>query len=308
MPRACCAFVSGFARDLPPAHGTSGILSAMSREPEPTTGRTPPRVGVVTGAAGTIGALVVDRLVGAGAVVVAADVDEGGVGGLVERHGSSVVPVAADLTDPGGIDAVVEAVERLGRVDVLVNNAGIVVITPFAEVSTGELERELDLNYRLPLVLTHRLYPHLARSRGVVVTVASLGAFVPLAESPGYSGSKAGLRMLMAALARSTSATGVRVAVVNPSSVDTAMLRHEAAGGGSPLNFLGTPMPPERVADAVLDAVTGRRRRVERDLPRGEGVLVRVASLTPGVSRRVLPLLTGLGERGRRRYLARSKG
>lgn len=216
MPRACCAFVSGFARDLPPAHGTSGILSAMSREPEPTTGRTPPRVGVVTGAAGTIGALVVDRLVGAGAVVVAADVDEGGVGGLVERHGSSVVPVAADLTDPGGIDAVVEAVERLGRVDVLVNNAGIVV--------------------------------------------------------------------------------------------DTAMLRHEAAGGGSPLNFLGTPMPPERVADAVLDAVTGRRRRVERDLPRGEGVLVRVASLTPGVSRRVLPLLTGLGERGRRRYLARSKG
>jgi NAD(P)-dependent dehydrogenase (short-subunit alcohol dehydrogenase family) len=248
---------------------------------------------------------VVGRLVADGATVVAADVDEGGLRTLARSHGPAVLPVVADLTDPGGIDSVVEAVERLGRVDVLVNNAGIVVITPFAEVSTAELERELDLNYRLPLVLTHRLHQHLRRSRGVVVTVASLGAFVPLAESPGYSASKAALRMLMAALARSTPTTGVRVAVVNPSAVDTAMLRREAAGGGSPLNFLGTPMPAERVADAVLTAARSPRPRVERDLPRAEGLLVRGAGLAPGLTRRVLPLLTGLGERGRRRYLAR---
>lgn len=152
-------------------------------------------------------------------------------------------------------------------------------------------------------MLTHRLYPLLRLSRGVVVTVASLGAFVPLVESPGYSGSKAGLRMLMAAQARSTPTTGVRVAVVNPGSVDTAMLRHEAAGGGSPLNFLGTPLPPAQVADAVVDVCEGRRSRVERDLPASEGLLVRATTLAPGLTRRALPLLTRLGERGRRRYL-----
>ena len=78
MPRACCAFVSGVARDLTPTRGTSGILSAMSPAPEPTSTAAPSRVAVVTGAAGTIGALVVARLVGTGATVVAADIDEGG--------------------------------------------------------------------------------------------------------------------------------------------------------------------------------------------------------------------------------------
>lgn len=78
MPRACCAFVSGVARDLTPTRGTSGILSAMSPAPEPTSTAAPSRVAVVTGAAGTIGALVGARLVGTGATVVAADIDEGG--------------------------------------------------------------------------------------------------------------------------------------------------------------------------------------------------------------------------------------
>lgn len=78
MPRECCAFVSGVARDLTPTRGTSSILSAMSPAPEPTSTAAPSQVAVVTGAAGTIGALVVARLVGTDATVVAADTDEGG--------------------------------------------------------------------------------------------------------------------------------------------------------------------------------------------------------------------------------------
>lgn len=76
--------------------------------------------------------------------------------------------------------------------------------------------------------------------------------------------------------------------------------------GGSALNFLGAPMPPERVADAVMAAVAARRPKVERDLPRVEGLLVRAATLVPGLTYRALPLLTRFGERGRRRYATRS--
>lgn len=247
---------------------------------------------VVTGAGGAIGSAVVARLLAAGHHVVAVD-----VAGL-DRLPAEVTRVPVDLTDPDAADAVLDAVGD--RCDVLVNNAGVVVTTPFERATREELLREQQVNLQAPLLLTHALFPLLQRSGGHVVSVVSLGSMLPLAQSPGYSASKFGLRGLLLGLALRTRETGVNVSLVHPGSVDTPMLRHEAATGGSPMNFLGTPLDPDRVAAAVVRCLD--RPRLETSLPRTDGWLVKAAVLAPGLLRRARPLLERAAQPALRRY------
>ena len=135
------------------------------------------RTAVVTGAAGAIGSAVVARLLAAGHHVVAVDVT-----GL-DRLPDAVTRVQVDLTDPTAPDVVLAAVD--GRCDVLVNNAGVVVTTPFERASRAEVLREQQVNLQAPLLLTHALYPLLQACGGHVVSVVSLGSMLPLAQSPG---------------------------------------------------------------------------------------------------------------------------
>ncbi|GAA0969176.1 SDR family oxidoreductase [Actinocorallia libanotica] len=247
---------------------------------------------VVTGAAGAIGSAVCARLVARGFEVIAVDVDEAGLARL-----PSVTPLVADLTDPASHDAIAAAAPRC---DVLVNNAGIVVTTPFERAERSDILREQHLNLQAPILLTHALFPALQRASGQLISVVSLGSMLPLAESPGYSASKFGLRGFLLSLAMRERETGVRVGIVNPGAVDTPMLRHEAATGGSPLNFLGVPMRPEAVADAVVGLLD--RPRLEVNLPRHDGWLVKIALLAPGVFRRIRPLLERAAQPALRRY------
>jgi short-subunit dehydrogenase len=151
--------------------------------------------------------------------------------------------------------------------------------------------------------LTRALYPALRRARGQIISVVSLGAMLPLAESAGYSASKAGLRTFMLALAMLERETGVRISMINPGAVDTPMLRHEATDGGSALNFLGTPLAPDVVAKAALANLD--RPRLETDIPWHDGWMLRAATLTPGLLPRIRPLLERLAQPGLRKYRAR---
>lgn len=258
------------------------------------------RTAVVTGAGGGIGTAVCRRLVEAGHHVVAVDVDEVGLARLPE----AVTRVVCDLTDPSAPEQVAAVVrETTGRCDVLVNNAGVVVTTPFEHATPQELLREQQVNLQAPLLLTRALFPLLQAASGHVVSVVSLGSMLPLAQSPGYSASKFGLRGFLLSLALRERETGVRVSIVNPGSVDTPMLRHEAASNGSPLNFLGTPLRPEAVAAAVVRQLD--RPRLETNLPRHDGWLIKSAMLTPGLLGRARPLLERAARPALRRYQER---
>ncbi|GAA2735598.1 SDR family oxidoreductase [Actinocorallia aurantiaca] len=258
------------------------------------------KVAVVTGAAGAIGAAVCLRLVERGLHVFAVDVDEEGL----KRLPAQVTPVRCDLTDPASYELVAAAVrEGAGRCDVLVNNAGIVVTTPFEEASAQELLREQQLNLQAPMLLTRALFPLLREARGQVISVVSLGALLPLAQSPGYSASKFGLRGFLLGLAMREKETGIRISIVNPAAVDTPMLRHEAATGGSPLNFLGRPMQPGTVAEAVVGRLD--RPRLETNLPASDGWLVKAAMLAPGLVRRARPVLERAARPALKRYQRR---
>lgn len=263
------------------------------------------KAAVVTGAAGGIGAEICKRLNAMGYAVLAVDLSAEALNGVCEMA-PSLSALALDLAAPDAAQRILNAVQvRFGRCDLLVNNAGTVVTTPFEAADPEHLRRELNVNLTAPLLLTRALYPLLQADRGQVISVVSLGSMLPLGESPGYNAGKFGLRGLMLGLALRTPETGVRISTINPAAVDTAMLRYEAQTGGSPMNFVGSPMPAARVADAVVRQL--RQPCVETDLSAADGWLIRIAMLVPNLFPRLLPLFMAIGRRGRERYL-REKG
>ncbi|WP_348674823.1 SDR family oxidoreductase [uncultured Abyssibacter sp.] len=260
------------------------------------------KIAVVTGAAGGIGVDICTRLSALGARLVLVDRREDALNTALAALPENSVGIAQDLTEPDAGTHIVKTVrERCGRCDLLVNNAGMVVTEAFEQAPLAPFEQEVTLNLLAPMRLIHALFPLLQESGGQVISVVSLGGQLPLKECPGYSASKFGLRGLMLALALREPLTGVRFSVINPAAVDTPMLRHEALNGGSALNFLDPPHPPSLIGQAVVDRALNPR--VESDVPRGDGWLIRLVMAVPGLFTRVLPRLESRGEKGRQRYL-----
>ncbi|WP_059009388.1 SDR family NAD(P)-dependent oxidoreductase [Streptomyces specialis] len=258
------------------------------------------KVALVTGAAGAIGAATCAALLEHGYRVVAVDVDRDGL----DRLPGPVTRLCHDLTDPAAPGDIAAALTGAGRLDVLVHNAGVCVTTPFEQATTEEIAREQQVNLHAPILLTRALFGLLRQSSGHIVAVVSLASQLPLAQSPGYSASKFGLRGFLLALAMREKETGVRISIINPGAVDTPMLRREAATGGSPLNFLSTPLS----ARAVADAVTARlgRPRLETNLPRHDGWLIRTGMLAPALIRWVRPALERVARPAHRAYLRKN--
>jgi short-subunit dehydrogenase len=259
-------------------------------------------VAVVTGAAGAIGGEICRRLDKQGYIVVAVDLDQTRLEALDRTLSRPAVLMASDITQIETLEQIKTTIQtHFGHCNVLFNNAGIVVTQPFEEVSASTLRREQEVNLLAPLLLTNTLFPLLSASKGQVVTLCSLGGLLPLAECPGYSASKFGLRGLMLSLAQRTPETGVTISLINPTSVDTPMLRLEARNNGSPLNFLDEPLTAAQVAEQAVAQL--KKRAVETDFPASAGWAIRLAMLMPNRFLSLLPMLKKRGEAGRQRYL-----
>jgi NAD(P)-dependent dehydrogenase (short-subunit alcohol dehydrogenase family) len=175
---------------------------------------------LVTGANRGIGRALVDGLLERGAArVYAAARDVRSLRGLDD---SRVTPLTLDITDDRQISAAVERVERL---DVLINNAGVLIPDDIASGDLSTVQHQLDVNYLGPLKVTRAFLPRLERSRGALVNVLSMVALAGMPLLGSYSSSKAaafsstqGLRALLAR-------KGVAVHAVFPGPVDTDLLR-----------------------------------------------------------------------------------
>jgi len=188
------------------------------------------RVAIVTGAARGIGSAIAERLSRAGARVVVADVDEEGAVEAVERlreAGAQAVEAIADITDPEEVDAIVErAVDVFGRLDVLVNNAGITGRdAPLWETTDEDWEKVLGLNLTATFYCCRAAVPHMRERRsGAIVNVASISGKEGNPNMIPYSVSKAGVICLTKALAREVIQDGVRVNCVAPAVIETPLL------------------------------------------------------------------------------------
>lgn len=253
------------------------------------------RVVVITGASAGIGESVARAFARLGADLV-----------LAARGVERLEAVAADLrsfggrveavpTDVGDVDACLAlidtAVARLGRLDVLVNNAGLHHRGPFGTHDARDYAAMVDVNLRGPTVLIAHALPHLRRSpAGVVVNVGSLAGCLPLPEAAVYSSTKAGLRTLSFALAEGVD--GVSVSVVSPGPVSTGFILDDLDTVGD--ITLAQPMSTaDEIAALVVDCA--RDGRPERQRPRVSGLLAGAASNLPVLRRWLRPMMERRG-------------
>ncbi|GAA4218883.1 SDR family NAD(P)-dependent oxidoreductase [Actinocatenispora rupis] len=195
----------------------------------------PRGVAVVTGAAQGIGRQIAERLAAENYALVLADLREAtDTFAAVRGRGAEAVTVTGDVSDDAVVDALAARVDDLyGRVDVLVNNAGVSLLRPAEETTAAEWRRVLDVNLTGPFLLCRAFGGRmLAAGRGAIVNVASIAGLRGVSDRAAYNASKHGLVGLTRTLAGEWGGRGVRVNAVCPGWVKTEMDAADQASGG----------------------------------------------------------------------------
>jgi NAD(P)-dependent dehydrogenase (short-subunit alcohol dehydrogenase family) len=223
------------------------------------------KAAVVTGASKGIGLAIVQELVAEGADVVAGARTVDALRGM-----ANVTPVAVDLTRPDGPAALVaEAVERHGRLDVLVNNVGAAPIRldGFLEVTDEDFERSFQLNFFAALRATRAAVSAMraAGSGGVIVNVASVNSFFqPDGAVIDYGAAKAALVNVAKALSRELGPEGIRITSVSPGPVATDLWLGENGVAATVGNRSG--VGADAVRDGMLADIPTRRFTTPREV------------------------------------------
>jgi NAD(P)-dependent dehydrogenase (short-subunit alcohol dehydrogenase family) len=199
------------------------------------------RVVLVTGGGGGIGAAVASRFLSLGDRVVLADISSDALANAVETLPGPVTSVAADVRVVADCDRMVaQAVETGGRLDVLVNCAGVWVEGPSVEMREDQWDRTIGVNLKGTFFSSRAAIPHLMRTGGCIVNISSDSG---LGGNPGcaiYNASKFGVSGLTASMGLELAPHGVRVNAVCPADVDTPMLASQVRdfGGGDEQVYL----------------------------------------------------------------------
>lgn len=194
------------------------------------------RVVVVTGGAAGIGRAIADRFAAGGDRLVLIDRDGAAASAAVadlEARGTEALALAASVSDEAAVEAAFAAVmDRFGRVDVLVNNAGVSCNRPTLELSLAEWQRALDVNLTGVFLCAKAAgRGMIAAGSGAIVNIGSMYGTVAAPNRAGYCATKSGVDMLTRVLALEWAPLGVRVNAVAPGYIRTALLEELIATG-----------------------------------------------------------------------------
>src|SRR5260370_2710270 len=212
-------------------------------------------VVIVTGSSTGIGAATAREFArhGARVILAARRVEELAVQvQTITAEGHHALAIPTDITDAAQVSQLVEqTLEQFGRVDVLVNNAGIGRIRPFFKEPEEYINQVIDVNLRGAMLMTHAVLPGMLKRRhGAIISVASVAGLVAL--NPLYSGTKFGLRGFSLSLRHDLLHRGISVSLVSPGFIATDLNK------GSRL-----PLPgPELVAITIATPLTNPRPHV----------------------------------------------
>jgi NADP-dependent 3-hydroxy acid dehydrogenase YdfG len=245
-------------------------------------------VALVTGASSGIGRATAQRLAAEGAAVVVAARRQDRLEELaaaISAGGGRALAVAADLTDREQAGNVVRrAVAELGRLDTVVNNAGVMLLGPALSAPAADWDTMIELNIQAQLYVTRAALPHLVQAaadgpRRVadVVTISSTAGRVARPGAGVYALTKFGVAAFSESLRQELISQRVRVSVVEPGTVDTELVTHnraEVRAAAERQTAEIEPLHPDDIADAVAWIVTRDRRVAVNE------VLVRTAEQT----------------------------
>jgi short-subunit dehydrogenase len=239
-------------------------------------------VALITGASAGIGRAVATRFAHEGARVLVHGRDPDRTRAVAAEAGGTAL--LADLASPADRQRLVDdATKVFGRLDVLVNNAGIGWSGPLVEMGVDQIRRLIDVDLLAAIELTRAILPAMvARRSGAVCFVTSVAGRTGVAGEAVYSATKAGLDAFAESVRAETAGSGVHVGVVVPGAVRTGFFDTR----GRPYQRAHPkPLPPEAVADAVVRTVASGR--AEQWVPGWLRIAPTVRALAPGAYRRL---------------------
>jgi len=217
------------------------------------------RCALVTGAGSGIGRAIAERLAEEGARVAVSDLVVADAETTAKEIGGDAVAFELDVASDASIRRAIAAVaERLGPVEVLVNNAGWDRMEPFVDSQPGTWDRVLAINLRGPIAVTRAVLDSMIERRfGRIVSIASDAGRVGSSGEAVYSGAKAGVMGFSRTLAREVAGFGINVNTVCPGPTNTPLLQGEAEKNPKLIAALaraiplGRPAEPTEIAAAV---------------------------------------------------------
>lgn len=219
------------------------------------------RVVLVTGASSGIGRATALALSRAGAVVAVGARRRDRLQSLAGEAPGEMVTLELDVTDPESVNqAIAATVERFGRLDGLVNNAGLMQAGMILGADTREWVRMVETNLLGSMYAVHAALPHLIETRGAIVQVSSTSGRIASMGSGVYAATKFGISAFSESLRQEVTGRGVRVVLIEPGFVATELtshitdpvMREAAADIGQSMRTLA----PEDIAQAVVYALT----------------------------------------------------
>lgn len=191
------------------------------------------KIAIVTGAGQGIGRACAERLGKEGARVVAADVNAktaAATAKAIEAAGGTATSLACDVSRKADVDALIAAaVAKFGRLDVLVNNAGVVDDRPFLDLELEEFDRIIGINLRGAFMMAQaaarQMVKQGAPTGGAIVNMSSINAWFGLPDHVAYACSKGGIMQLTKSMSVALAAHGIRVNAVGPGTIETPLIK-----------------------------------------------------------------------------------
>ena len=262
---------------------------------------------IITGASAGVGAACARAFANHKANLVLCARGQAGLDTIAEELSAqcSVLTVAMDVSNTDQCLALLTKAEaEFGRVDVLINNAGMHSRGDIEKVKPADVAAMVDINLRAPLVLSCAALPFIKKSDGgAVVMVGSLAGMAPLQGAATYSATKSGLRAFAYALADELQDTDINVGVVSPGPIDTGFIMSEI-DNVEDIVFSQPMSSAEEVADAVLSIARGEKAEIA--MPAASGRLVTLSYLFPALRRLLRPKLYAKGRKNKDKYRNRS--
>lgn len=265
------------------------------------------KVCVITGCASGIGKHMAGVMARAGATVVLTDVEEAGLAATAQALGgvgSTVRVHRLDVSKAEQWESVITStISDFGRIDILLNIAGISWSSDIADATPVLIDRHVDINLKGVMYGTHFAAEQMVRQRsGHIVNIASLAGLSPVPGMSLYSASKFGVRGFSLSIWSELKPHNVHVSVICPDAVATPMLEHEALDPKASMSFSGNHILTVQDIERAIVHGALRKKKLEVVVPFSMSGLTRFVCALPALAMPLLPMFNARGVANQAKY------